>query len=301
MKPNVSLSTITGRLTTLTGIVALGLLATTLLGAAFLFVAGEEHGASPAMLRLVQAVQSVGIFFVPAWLMARLIGERPASYLRLDVIPSARQAALTVVSMLLLVVPINAVVEWNERMRLPEALGGVERWMAEHEATSQGLMEQMLGTTAPLAVAANWLVVGLCAALTEEVFFRGLLQRFFYERWRSGALAVLLSAFLFSAIHLQFYGFVPRLLLGAYFGWLLVNTRSLWIPVLAHMTNNTLALAQVCMEHDDRASRLLDRADSLLHTPGLDYVVYAVSLAAFAAVAVQIKGRVRGQSEVESA
>ena len=51
-----------------------------------------------------------------------------------------------------------------------------------------------------------------------------------------------MAAFLFSAMHMQFYGFVPRLLLGAMLGYLFVWSGSLWLSVLAHFVNNASAI-----------------------------------------------------------
>lgn len=84
--------------------------------------------------------------------------------------------------------------------------------------------------------------MALCPAITEEFFFRGALQRLI-GKWNPNPHFVIWSAaILFSAFHLQFYGFIPRMLLGAYLGYLLLWTRSIWIPVFAHFINNATAV-----------------------------------------------------------
>jgi len=87
----------------------------------------------------------------------------------------------------------------------------------------------------------NFLLIAVIAGLGEELFFRGILQKIFSE-WRNAVLAIWLAAFVFSAIHLQFYGFFPRMLLGAFFGYLLYWSGNLWLPILAHTINNGLAV-----------------------------------------------------------
>lgn len=87
----------------------------------------------------------------------------------------------------------------------------------------------------------NLLLVAVLAGLGEELFFRGILQKIFGE-WRNAILAIWMAAFIFSAIHLQFYGFFPRMLLGAFFGYLLFWSGNLWLPILAHTVNNGLAV-----------------------------------------------------------
>lgn len=84
--------------------------------------------------------------------------------------------------------------------------------------------------------------MALCPAITEEFFFRGALQRLI-GKWNPNPHFVIWNAaILFSAFHLQFYGFIPRMLLGAYLGYLLLWTRSIWIPVFAHFINNATAV-----------------------------------------------------------
>jgi membrane protease YdiL (CAAX protease family) len=74
------------------------------------------------------------------------------------------------------------------------------------------------------------------------LLFRGLLQRLIREWLGNVHVAVFISAFLFSALHMQFFGFLPRMMLGIMFGYLFVWTGSLWVPVFAHFVNNGSAV-----------------------------------------------------------
>jgi hypothetical protein len=85
-------------------------------------------------------------------------------------------------------------------------------------------------------------MIAILPALGEELFFRGILQRIFVEWTRNSHVGVILAAFLFSFIHFQFYGFIPRFLLGLYFGYLLVWSSSIWAPVAGHLINNGIAV-----------------------------------------------------------
>ena len=84
------------------------------------------------------------------------------------------------------------------------------------------------------------LIVGIFAGFSEELFFRGAFQRLLSSGNMNCHAAIWLTAFVFSATHLQFYGFFPRMFLGAYFGYLLYWSRCLWVPVIVHITNNVL-------------------------------------------------------------
>ena len=89
---------------------------------------------------------------------------------------------------------------------------------------------------------ANLVVVAAAAGLTEEFLFRGALQRILGKCTTNPHIIIWLTAILFSTFHLQFYGFVPRMVLGAYLGYLLYWSKSIWLPVFAHFTNNAIAV-----------------------------------------------------------
>ena len=83
------------------------------------------------------------------------------------------------------------------------------------------------------------LVVGLMAGLSEEMLFRGAMQRTMQDSRLGAHTAIWVTAIVFSAFHMQFFGFLPRMLLGAWLGYLFVWTRSLWVPIIAHTLNNS--------------------------------------------------------------
>ena len=84
----------------------------------------------------------------------------------------------------------------------------------------------------------NLVIIGLIAAIAEEIFFRGILQQIFKEWSKSIHSSVLITAFLFSAIHMQFSGFLPRFILGILLGYMYYWTKTIWIPIIIHFINN---------------------------------------------------------------
>lgn len=123
-------------------------------------------------------------------------------------------------------------------MTFPHALAGIGEWMKAKETQADQLTEIFLQVKSPGGLALNLLVIALVPAVGEELLFRGLLQRLLGEWTRNIHAGVILTAFIFSAIHLQFFGFLPRFLLGLMLGYLLEITQSLWAPVFAHFVNN---------------------------------------------------------------
>ena len=90
-------------------------------------------------------------------------------------------------------------------------------------------------------------MIAIIPAIGEELLFRGVIQRIFTRWTRSNHWGIWIAAILFSALHMQFYGFVPRMLLGVLFGYLLVWSGSMWLPIIAHFLNNALAVIAMYM------------------------------------------------------
>lgn len=223
------------------------------LGFSFLytFITGDTVAAlvnNTNFLKGSQLVQSLAIFVVPAFVMALFISKHPLRYLDLTKTPGFRNIILTLTSMVVMVPAMNLIISWNESMKLPSFLAPLEEWFRSQEDLMGETTRLLLSTDSAAGWIFNLFLVGVVAAFSEEIFFRGLLQNMVRERWHRPHLAIWVVAILFSAIHLQFYGFFPRLLLGAYFGYLLFWTGSIWIPIIAHFTNNAIALLQFYLE-----------------------------------------------------
>ena len=114
--------------------------------------------------------------------------------------------------------------------------------MRQWEELAEQLTQTLLSSDRIDILLANLFVVAILAALTEECFFRGTLQRILSRFHAKPHVVIWTAAILFSAFHLQFYGFFPRMLLGAYFGYLLLWSRSIWLPIFAHFINNAIAV-----------------------------------------------------------
>lgn len=208
---------------------------------------------STGMLRLLQGIQSLCIFVFPPFLYCLVNGEKPAQVFLFKK-PKGEQVLLALLSLLVAIPLINALVVWNEGMQLPPFLGGIEEWMRMTEKRAEELTLRMMSGTAWHDLLLSLLVVAVLAGFGEELLFRGLLQgtlvKLLGKKHSSvnGSISpwvmhvsIWTVAFLFSAIHLQFFGFIPRFLLGAWFGYLLWWTGSIWVPMLAHMINNALS------------------------------------------------------------
>ncbi len=194
------------------------------------------------MLKYFQVIQSIGLFIIPPFILGWLFHGKIAEYLLLD--KGINIATVLLVGMLIIfALPlINFIGEWNNQMQFPEWLQGVERWMKNAEENAAELTEAFLKVETTGGLIFNLFMIAFLPAIGEELLFRGVIQRIFTKMTRNYHWGIWISAFLFSALHIQFYGFVPRLLLGVLFGYLLIWSGSMWLPVTAHFINNGFAV-----------------------------------------------------------
>jgi uncharacterized protein len=138
---------------------------------------------------------------------------------------------------------------WNSHLVLPSALAPLEQWMREMETQLMELTRFLTDFQSISELLVGILVIGVLAGIGEEVFFRGVIQPKLQGYLRSPHWGIWLTAIIFSAIHVQFYGFLPRLFLGALFGYMYHYTGSLIYPILAHILNNSLTLLAVYLSN----------------------------------------------------
>ena len=193
------------------------------------------------LLKLLQLIQSIAVFILPAIVLAYLCSKNAKEFLFLDK-PINWIAVLFVILFMILIVPfINLLGDLNQRLVLPDALSGLEKMMKSSENDTAALTEKFLNVHSLQALFFNIFLIAIIPAIGEEVFFRGAIQGVL-QRKLNVKLAIWITAVVFSAIHMQFYGFVPRMLLGVFLGYLLVWSGNLWLSIVAHFSNNVLAV-----------------------------------------------------------
>lgn len=192
-------------------------------------------------LKLMQLIQSIGVFVLPPFVLAYLCSNNTTEFLHFDRQINLLVILFVVLFMILIVPFINLLGDLNQRLVLPKALAGLESMMKAYESQATQLTEKLLNVHNLPALFFNIFLIAVIPALGEELFFRGAIQGVLQQKINAKA-AIWITAIVFSAIHFQFYGFVPRMLLGAFLGYLLVWSGNLWLSIAAHFTNNVLAI-----------------------------------------------------------
>lgn len=202
---------------------------------------------------LMSVYQAVVLFILPSFVAARLISPRPLRYLQLNRVPSGLAILGVIFGYLIALPALNQIIFWNQNISFPDSLAVWGETLREMEDRATTATSTMLQTASWGGLIVNLAVIGLVTAFAEEIFFRGTLQHTAASKGLNHT-AIWVVAFLFSAFHFQFFGFVPRLILGAWFGYLLFWTRSLYVPVFAHFLNNGVVV--VCSWFAARGSTI---------------------------------------------
>lgn len=141
----------------------------------------------------------------------------------------------------------SVIIEWNMNVDLGQLSPAFEEWASTKEEQLKELTEYLTRFENIGGLLVGLLVIAVLPAIGEELVFRGLGQRMFHGLTNNHHAGIWLAAFLFSFIHLQFYGFFPRFLLGALFGYIYYWSGNLWYPIMAHFVNNGFTLIMLYM------------------------------------------------------
>jgi len=173
---------------------------------------------------------------------AYVIVRDPGDYIK----PSFRFPWGLLLLILLIMMLSNPIIEIlsniNQKMKLPHFLNPVQKWMVDSESSAEKITGVMLQMKNIWDLIFNVLLIGLLTAVVEEFMFRGVLQTIFVRWTKNVHAAIWITAILFSAFHMEFFGFLPRLMLGVLFGYFVAWSGSIWTSVWAHFINNGTAV-----------------------------------------------------------
>lgn len=193
-------------------------------------------------LKYIQGVTSIGLFIYPAWHFGKVINQPPAEYLKINRKTKPSEVYIGILAVFAFMPFISWLMWVNQQLHLPNSLAHIEQWMKQSEDAAALLTIEFLKADNIYALFINLLVIAVLPAIGEEFLFRGALQNFFRQVTRNKHAAVWLVAIIFSAVHGQFFGFFPRVFLGAVLGYAYLFTGNLWVSVLMHAANNGFAV-----------------------------------------------------------
>lgn len=199
----------------------------------------SKLGVTPMALRLQAITQDILVFILPPIVTALLSTRYPAELLQIISGPRLTTMLWAVATLVCSIPLMNYVIAWNDSWVLPESMA----WARALEQAARQTTEVMLSGDSVGSLVVGLLIVGVLTGVAEELFFRGGIQKLFMCTRMNPHVAIWLTASIFSVMHFQIYGLIPRMLLGALFGYAVWWSGSLWLSIILHAINNSLVVA----------------------------------------------------------
>ena len=227
------------RIFLLAALLIIGLIVSVIVAVAITFLNG--HVSELNILRISQIGSQLFTFVLPPLLYACLVKEKPMKSLSFCKTPLPYFIIGFV--MMYAITPLNNVFGvWNAGLELPESMAALEEMMKNLQESATQLTEKMLNVSNISGLIINLFMIAGLAAFGEELLFRSLLQPFLIKICKNAHLGIFLASAIFSFIHFEFYGFLPRLVLGLLLGYMFFYSKSIWVPMLMHFANNATAV-----------------------------------------------------------
>ncbi|MFW6224093.1 MAG: CPBP family intramembrane glutamic endopeptidase [Bacteroidota bacterium] len=238
-----------------------------------------DDPAKLSALKLSQIISQTALFIIPPLLYVKLVEEKNiAEHFLLRKVQQPSTWFWAFISVFTIIPLIGLLVQWNMNMDLPESLSSVEAWMKQSEEAANLVIESFLQTSTLSGLLVNLLMIAAIPAIGEELLFRGVLQQLLHRMIGKPHLPVIITALLFSAFHMQFYGFLPRFMLGVVLGYAFYITGSLWVPILIHFVNNGFSVIAAYLFYNDTIGQ---NYDEIGMTSQITPIILSVVLTAY--------------------
>ncbi|RZL16598.1 MAG: CPBP family intramembrane metalloprotease [Hymenobacter sp.] len=190
--------------------------------------------------------------------LPRLLGQSVANYYAPRRLGAAWWPVAAGLVIICSVPFLSALVAWNAGAHFPAFLHDFELWSREKEDQAAGLTKFLTNFNTLGRLLVGLLVIAIVPAIAEELVFRGGVQRCLVQWFGSRHVGVWLAAAIFSAIHVQFFGFVPRFVLGLVLGYLYEWSGNILVSMAAHFTQNAFQLILLYLAQGKQLPTSLD-------------------------------------------
>ncbi|MFM7016142.1 MAG: lysostaphin resistance A-like protein [Bacteroidota bacterium] len=218
-------------------------------------------------LKITQLFSALGTFFVPPLIAAYLFSDNVKDYLGATKKINVQQVILAVILFLFIQPFVNWMSLINAGVKIPEWLQSL---LNSPGNSAQKISEALMRSGSILGLLMSVIVISIIPAISEELIFRGVIQKLFIDLAKNKHFGIVLTATLFSAMHMDVAGFIPRFALGTMLGYLYLWSGSIYLPIVAHFTNNLLAFL---MEVGKNNHALSFDPDQLGIAPGQEIVL----------------------------
>ena len=238
--PIIKKTTMLERIFLLMALIIIGLILGTVIGLAYVFITKSDPNDLNA-LRFMQISSQLFTFVFPPIAYAFLVKEKPVNALGLK--KSKILWVLIGIAMIFAIMPFNSILaEWNANLTLPDSMSKIESLMKQMQDAATEMIEKFVSVDTIGGLVLNLFMIAGLAALGEELLFRSIIQTSLIKICKNAHIGILIASVIFSFIHFEFYGFVPRLILGMLLGYMFYFSGSIWIPMLMHFLNNGIVV-----------------------------------------------------------
>lgn len=192
--------------------------------------------------RILNTVTAFISFFIPAWVVAKIVGGKPMQQLGFNTNVSNKQIGLVALIATAALFVSGSLGTLNELIPMPASFLKSARSMEETYKTAMLAMATMHTVTDYIL---SLLVIALAPAIIEEVFFRGAMQNILVGWTKKVWIGIIITSLIFSAIHGSYFGLLPRFALGIILGWIYYKSKNLWLNIFMHFINNGVVVTQM--------------------------------------------------------
>ncbi|ALI98849.1 CPBP family intramembrane glutamic endopeptidase [Rufibacter tibetensis] len=233
---------------------------------------------SRSALVLFQGMVHLVGFTIASLAFLRVNSSKPAAFLSPRMTVPFYLLLGSAVLMLVIMPAASWLVHWNANVDFPPLLDAFERWAKAKEDTLRELTLELTKINTIPQLILGLVVFAVLPAIGEELAFRGIIQQELYRWWRNPHLAIWVSAIIFGIIHMQFYGVVPRVMLGVLFGYLYWWSGNIWVPIVGHFINNGFMVLMMFLAQRQAVSVNVESTEPETWTVSLISLAISVAL-----------------------
>ena len=184
-------------------------------------------------LQIIQVLNQVIGFLMPPVVYVMLVKDKPFNYLGFTKLPA--WSLLGIVAMFAVIPFLSWVTEWNDGIVFPESMRAIEEQLRGIQEKTEEVIKLFIGQG---SLFSSLLIIAALAAISEELLFRSVIQKALIKLFKNAHVAIIVTALIFSAFHGDFFGFVPRFILGLMLGYMFWMSGSIFPSMLMHFVNN---------------------------------------------------------------
>jgi len=202
----------------------------------------EANAGGITALKIFNVFISIGTFVIPAFMFSLALNQKPVLFLKIRHPVKVYNYAFAIFLIIVSIPLTSWLYTINQQMKLPDGMADFEQYIKTLEESAKHLTEIFVRADTWSEYLLNVFVMAVVPAITEEIFFRGCLQNFVRMCFYNIHVSVIFAALIFSGVHGQFYGFLPRFELGIILGYAFAYSGNIWVSIAGHFFNNAIAL-----------------------------------------------------------